>query len=114
MAGIDRMNPGAALGAGAALAALNPKNLPLGLSAGPTLAQADGGDRIAGLVVFAVIAACSVLAPVIVYLLFRERMRRPLASAKDWLTRNNAAVMFVVFLILGAAMVGKGLGTLIT
>jgi len=109
MAGIDGMSPGASFGIGAALSALNPKNLPLALAAGLSLAQLSGGGSVAALLVFVVLAASSVLVPVVVYALFTERMQEPLARLKDWLTRNNATVMFVVLLVLGVTLVGKAL-----
>lgn len=112
MAGIDKMAPGAALAIGAGLSALNPKNLPLSLAAGLSLAQLSGGQAALGLVVFTLLAGCSVLVPVAAYLLFSARMQRPLSGLKDWLTANNATVMFVVLLVLGVSLIGKGLATL--
>jgi hypothetical protein len=32
----------------------------------------------------------------------------PLSRAKDWLLRNNTAVMVVVFLVLGALLIYNG------
>lgn len=114
MAGIDRMPPIRAGLLGAALSALNPKNLPLALAAGLSLAQVDdAGGQITGLVLFVLLAGCSVLVPVVVFLLFAERMARPLASAKDWLQQNNATVMFVVLLVFGVSVIAKGIGTLV-
>lgn len=112
MSGIDRMSPGAAFGLGAALAALNPKNLPLALTAGLSLAQLSGGASALALLVFLLLACSSVLAPVVAHALFSRRMKRPLARLKDWLTANNATVMFLVFLILGVVTFGKGLAAL--
>ncbi|THV30841.1 GAP family protein [Glycomyces paridis] len=109
MAGVDAMSPGAALGVGAALSALNPKNLSLALAAGLSMARLDGGDAAVALTVFVLLAASSVLVPVVVYALFSARMQAPLGRLKDWLTRNNATVMFVVLLVLGATLVGKAL-----
>lgn len=111
MAGVDRMSPGTAFGIGAALSALNPKNLPLALTAGLSLARLSGGESVLALVVFVLVAACSVLVPVAVYLLFTERMRAPLDRMKDWLTRNNATVMFIVLLVLGVSVIGKGIAS---
>lgn len=109
MSGVDAMSPVAALGTGAALSALNPKNLPLALAAGLSLAGLSGGEATVGLVVFVLLAASSVLAPVVVYALFKARMQAPLGRLKDWLTRNDATVMFLVLLVLGVSLVGKGL-----
>lgn len=114
MSGIDKAGPAAALGIGVLLSALNPKNLPLALAAGLSLAQVSGADQTIGLIVFVALAASSVVVPVVVYLLFRQRMSGPLASLKDWLAHNNATVMFVVLLVMGVTLLGKGLGTVIS
>jgi hypothetical protein len=36
-------------------------------------------------------------------------LTEPLLRAKDWLARENATVMFVVLLVLGVTIAGKGL-----
>ncbi len=97
---------------GAALSALNPKNLPLALAAGLSLAQLSGGESAIGLTVFTVLAGSSVLVPVLAYLLFRARMQQPLTRLKDWLARDNATVMFIVLLVLGVVTIGKGLAAI--
>ncbi|MEU6250134.1 GAP family protein [Glycomyces sp. NPDC047010] len=112
MSGVDRMRPGPAFAIGAGLSALNPKNLPLALAAGLSLARADGAAQIGALIAFTLLASCSVLVPVAVYLCLRDRIREPLARLKDWLTRENAAVMFTVLLVLGTVLIGKGLAAL--
>lgn len=111
MAGVDKMAPGAALAIGAGLSALNPKNLPLALAAGLSLAGLSGGESALGLTVFVLLAGSSVLLSVVAYLLFSARMQGPLFALKDWLTNNNATVMFIVLLVLGVALIGKGLAT---
>ena len=58
------------------------------------------------------IAASTVVGPVIVYLLMRNRVAPALERTKDWLGQNNATVMFVVLLIFGLTLVGKGIGDL--
>ncbi|MEU6858373.1 GAP family protein [Glycomyces sp. NPDC046736] len=109
MSGIDRMGPAAALGIGAALAALNPKNLPLAITAGLSLATLPADQSTLGLTIFTLLAASSVLVPVLAYLLFKSRMSKPLTNLKTWLTANNATVMFLVLLILGTVTIGKAL-----
>jgi hypothetical protein len=51
----------------------------------------------------------SVAAPVLAYTLAGQRVLGPLSRAKDWLLRNNAAVLVVVFLILGALLISNGI-----
>ncbi|NUT32445.1 MAG: GAP family protein [Hamadaea sp.] len=112
MTAIDRFTPVKAAGLGAALSALNPKNLMMCVAAGLTIAQ--GGTRqVALLVVFTVLAACSVAVPVVAYAAATARMRGPLDRLKAWLERDNATVMFVLLLVIGVVLIGKGLGGLL-
>jgi uncharacterized membrane protein len=60
--------------------------------------------------IYTVIAASTVAIPVVAYAVARDRMRAPLDRAKSWLEANNAAVMSVLFLVIGAVLVGKGIG----
>lgn len=112
MAAIDTMPVPRAFALAVALAAVNPKNLALTLAGALSIAQAglSTGQSAVALAVFVAIAAASVAGPVTAYLLMRERVEAPLLRAKDWLARENATVMFVVLLVLGAVMLGKGIG----
>lgn len=111
-AAVDKMPPPRAAAIGAALAALNPKNLALTLAGTLSIAQAglSTGDSAVALGVFVLVGSLTVAGPVIGYLLMRERVEAPLLRAKDWLARENATVMFVVLLVLGVVIAGKGLG----
>lgn len=114
MAAIDTMPPGRAFGLGTLLAAANPKNLTLAITAALAIVQsgASAGGKTAGVIIFVLIATCSVVGPVVAYLTMRERSAPALGRAKDWLRQNNATVMFVVLLIFGATLVGKAIGDL--
>ena len=114
MAAIDTMTAGRALGLGALLAAANPKNLTLCLAGGATIGGAalSTTDTVTVLVVFVVIASCSVVVPVLAFLLAHDRMQQPLDDLRQWLTVNNATVMSVLLLVIGFAILGKGLGGL--
>jgi hypothetical protein len=113
-AAVDTMGGGKAVGLGFIAAAANPKNLPLGASAGIAIAQAGatGSDGVIALVLFTLIASASVAAPVVVYFALGDRADAMLASWKTWLIANNATVMMVLFAVLGAKMIGTGLGVL--
>jgi threonine/homoserine/homoserine lactone efflux protein len=95
MAAVDKMPPPRAAAIGAALSALNPKNLALTLAGALSIAQAglSTGDSAVALAVFVLIGSLTVAGPVIAYLLVRERVQEPLLRAKDWLARENATVM---------------------
>ncbi|QKG27178.1 GAP family protein [Actinomadura verrucosospora] len=114
MAAVDRMAPAKAFGLGALLSGLNPKNLALAVAAALAIAQAGltTGGGIAAVLIFVILGSLTVAGPVLAALLFRDRVRPSLLAAKDWLIANNATVMFVVLLILGTVMLGKGIARL--
>ncbi len=114
MSAIDSVTPVKALGLGALLSAVNPKNLTLCLTGGLLIGGAglSGGDAAVAVVVFVVIASSSVAVPVIGYLVAQRRLVQPLDELKDWLTANNATVMAVLLLVIGVAIIGKGLAGL--
>lgn len=113
MAAIDTMTPAKALVLGFVLAAVNPKNLLLAASAGVVVGGASLtlGQTIAVITVFTVIAASTVLGPVIAYLAASAKMAEPLERLRDWLVDNNAAIMAVLLLVIGVSVVGKGIAS---
>ena len=112
MSAIDSMTPGKGLGLGFLLASVNPKNLLLAASAGLIVgsAQLTWSEISVVVVVFTVLAGCTVLIPVVAYLIASERMREPLEGLRAWLVGNNATIMAVLLLVIGVSMIGKGLG----
>ena len=50
----------------------------------------------------------AVLVPLVLYLALGERMLSPLSAARDWLERNNAAVMAGVLVVIGLQLILKG------
>jgi hypothetical protein len=62
------------------------------------------------MVVFTLLASSTVTVPVLGYLVARDRMAAPLDRVRAWLTQNNAAVMAVLLLVIGTALIGKGIG----
>lgn len=114
MKAVDTMTSGRAAGLGILLSAVNPKNLTLCLAGGATIGGAGlslGQNLVAG-AVFVVLASLSIGAPVIGYLIVSDRLRAPLEELRGWLTLHNAAVMTVLLLVIGVALVGKGIAGL--
>ncbi|MFF0496853.1 GAP family protein [Nocardia aobensis] len=114
MRAIDTLSAPGAVGLGALLSAVNPKNLLLCVSAGVAIGTSGigGGPQVIAVLVFTVIAAASVLVVVIGYLVAAERLREPLDRARRWLQANNHVVMAIVLLVMGAVVLGKGIGGL--
>ena len=80
MSAIDSFNFVKATGLGFALAGLNAKNLLMCAAAGAGIGSArlTGADTAVAVAVFTVIAASTVLIPVVGYAVAKERMRHPL------------------------------------
>ncbi|WP_280348393.1 GAP family protein [Nocardia neocaledoniensis] len=114
MQAIDSMTTAKATGLGALLSGVNPKNLLLGLSAGLVIGGAglDTGASITAIVVFTLLASSTVLAVVLGYLVAADRLRPTLNSLREWLQANNHAVMAIVLVVMGAVVLGKGIGGL--
>lgn len=114
MAAIDSFTLPKALGLGFLLSAINPKNLIMAAGAGVTIGSAGLtlGGEIGAIAVFTIMAASTVAIPVIAYLVAADKMRGPLDRLKAWLEANNAAVMGMLILVLGAVLLGKGISGL--
>ena len=104
-------SPVKAAGAGVVLSAVNPKNLLLALSAAATIAATNisGVDQALSYLVFGLIATIGVATPVVIYFSMGDRAQPILADLKTWLARHNAAIMAVIFLVIGAKIIGQGI-----
>ncbi|GAA3879178.1 GAP family protein [Leifsonia kafniensis] len=114
MATVDGARPGKSFGLAVLLSVANVKELLFSVGAGATIGSANlglAGDVVAA-VIFGVVASSTVAVPVIAVLVAPERMRGPLDRAKDWLVRNNGVIIGVVLLLIGASLIGGGLGSL--
>lgn len=111
---IDTFTPAKSLAFGAALSAVNPKNLALTIAAAGSIAQAGlgaGQDTIA-VAVFVVLGSLTVAGPVVFYMLATKKAEGPLVAIKDFMSDHNAVIMFVVLLVLGAKLLGDGIAGL--
>lgn len=114
MARIEGLHPLSALVLGVLLAAVNPKNLLLAAAAAAQIGQLglDTPDTIVTWAIFVLIASLGILVPVLYRLVRGDRAQEALDRAKVWLEANNATVMAVLFLVIGAKILGSGLSTL--
>lgn len=114
MATLDRASPARAAVLGAALSAANPKNLALTLTAAASIAEAglDATATAVAVAVFVAIGSVTVAGSVAFHLVAGERAARPLAEIKQFMADNNAVIMTVVLLLLGAKLLGDGLAGL--
>jgi threonine/homoserine/homoserine lactone efflux protein len=111
MSAIDSVTAGKALGLGFLLSAVNPKNLLMAISAGLIIGGAGlaVGQTVVVIVIFVLLAASTVLIPVVAYLIASERLAGPLDRLRAWLVNNNATIMAVLLLVIGVAVIGKGI-----
>ncbi len=111
MATIDSFTAGKSFGLGVLLSAVNPKNLAMSLAAGLAIAQAaiPTGQEAVVLIIYIVIGASTVLAPMVVYFVMGDRAAAILGGWRKWLEENNAVVTAVVLLMLGVVLIGQGI-----
>jgi threonine/homoserine/homoserine lactone efflux protein len=111
MTRIDSASPPRAALIGAALSGANPKNLGLTLAASASIAEAglNSSDTAIAVAVFVAVGSVTVAGSVLFYLVDADRAARPLARVKQFMSDNNAVIMMVVLLLLGAKLLGDGL-----
>ncbi len=111
---IDRFGSGKALGAGAVLAGVNPKNFLLSVGAAAAISQTgiSAGQQAIAYAVFAVISTVGVAAPVVIYLAMGEKAASILDVLKTWMAKNNAVIMAVLALVIGVKHIGDGIAGL--
>jgi threonine/homoserine/homoserine lactone efflux protein len=115
MGRLDSLSPLTALGLGAALSGINPKNLALTASAAVAIAAGDLSttQTVVCVVVFVIIGSLLVVGPVVAFLVVGDRTAAPLQALKTFMEVHNAAIMTVLFGVLGLSMLGQGLGGLL-
>jgi threonine/homoserine/homoserine lactone efflux protein len=101
-------------GAGFALSALNPKNVLLTVAAGAEIAQSglSASPALAVLAVYVLLASAGVLTPLVYVLVRGDRSRQPLDALRGWMARNNAVIMTVLFVLIGAKLIGDAIAGL--
>ena len=112
MTSIARATPRKALLLGATFSGANPKNLALTVAASASIVEAglDQADTAIAIVVFIALASVTVAGPLLFYLLDADRAARPLTAVKQFMSDNDVVIKMVVLLLLGAVILGDGLG----
>jgi threonine/homoserine/homoserine lactone efflux protein len=114
MRAMDTFTPVKSAQLGLALTVLNPKNLLLVAVA--ALEIADFGlstaHEIVVLGVFVLIASVGVLLPVVAAVALGARSRGPLEGIREWMVQYNAVIMTVLFLLIGAKLIGDAIAGL--
>jgi cadmium resistance protein CadD (predicted permease) len=114
MRSFSKLTPLRAGVTGAVLAVIRPEVLLICVIAG--LGIGTGGLSVAGMwisgVVFVAVAASTVIIPVLAYVAAGDRLDDPLARLKDWMERNNAALMAVILVLIGLMVLYNGIHAL--
>lgn len=116
MRSVEQFGAVQSLGVGAFLSGLNVKNLLLAVAAATAIAKTGvpAGQQAVAYAVFAVLATLTVAAPVAIYLSMGERSANLLGRLKGWMSRNNAVIMSVLCLVIGAKLIGDAISGLST
>jgi len=111
---IDTFEAPRALGFGALLSGVNPKNLLLTVGAAAAIAQTGipAGEQAVALAVFIVVGTLGPGIPVAIYFAMGERAQRLLESLKVWMGAHNAAIMAVLCLVIATKLIGDGISEL--
>ena len=111
MSAIDQFTAGKSLGLGFLLAALNPKNLTLTLAAATSIAGAglSSTDSYIVLAVFVVLGTIGLAIPIGIYFLGGDTAAQTLVELRHWLAINNATIMAVLMVVIGAKLIGSGM-----
>lgn len=114
MGTVAGVTPQGAVGLGAALAVVNPKNLILSVAGAAAIAQTGipGVQQALAYLVFAVVASAGVATPLVIYFSMGSRAPVILEHVKEWMSRNNAVIMSVLCLLIGFKLVGDGIAGL--
>ena len=108
---VDRFTVRRAGGLGLVFSAVSPKNLPVCVAAGGTIAAGglSGAQGAWSLLGFTVLATSTVAVPVAAHAVLGDRTTRPLDSLRRWLTEHGAAVATTVLLAIAVLLIGQGL-----
>ncbi len=111
---VDHFDAPRSAALGFALAAINPKNLLLTVSAASLIAQSGipDGDEFGALAIYAAVATIGPALPVAIFLVAQDQARTRLESAKQWLGHNNAMIISVICVLLAANLIGNGISAL--
>jgi len=115
MDSIDTFGMGRSFAIGFALSAINPKNFLLVAASAATISASDltVAEQTVVLLVFTLIAASTVIVPVVGYLIAGERADDVFARTKQWLIQNNSVVMAVLLLVFGVSLLGDAMEILL-
>ena len=114
MTAMGSMGPARAFLTAIVLTVANVKVFAMCAAAGVAIGTAALGRAGAwqAVLIFTALSASSVAIPVLAYLLAGDRLDAPLDRVKDWMERNHAALVAGILLVIGTALIYKGIHAL--
>lgn len=111
---VDGVSARGSFGLGLAVTAIDPASLSIGVLVGVDIAAArmNAPTDVAFVVVFVLVATVNVTVPLLAYLVGGEAARSKLSSLREWLQTNEKTVMMVLFIMIGAILIGRGVRAL--
>jgi len=111
---IGTFSPAKSAGTAVLLGAVKPKNLILVIGAAAAIAEtgASTASQAVALAVFVVLASVGVAVPIAIYFFAGDRAATILGELRDWLARENATIIAVICLIIGAKLIGDAISAL--
>lgn len=111
MSTLDGVHPPRAFGLGIVLGGANPKNVAFTFAAATSISELGLGGSEAAVAAgaYVLLASSTVLGPLLAHVVAGARSEPALATVKDFMLANNAVIMMVILLILGASVLGDGL-----
>jgi hypothetical protein len=107
---IETITPANSGGFGVLLS-VNPKSLLLIVAGGLAIsgAPASPGVKVVAGTLFVAVAVSTVVVPVVLAYVLGSRVQPWLESTNSWLAANNITVMAVLLVVIGIALIGKGI-----
>lgn len=111
---IDGAGGGRTLVIGLLLGGVNPKNIGFGLAAAASIAgaQLDRSGTALVILAFVAIGSIAVVSMVLARVLLGDRSDRALGSMREFMVQHGNVVMMVLFLVIGANVLGDSLQAL--
>lgn len=110
LAGIGSLGMLPVFGIGLALN-IRPKAVLLFAAAGLAIGRAELplDENLVLVVLFTAIATCTVVVPIVVTILFPQRMEPRLLAAREWIAAHSTAVGATIMILIGGFVIGLGI-----
>lgn len=108
---LDGITPGAGFATGAAMPITNLKNISISAAVVYQLAFFDATvmESIVGIATLIIVGSATLIIPFVIYLVGRERVAPVLHEWRDWLVKNDTAILLVVLCLLSAVSFGEAI-----